>query len=74
MRFAIERRAVGYDAAWEKVPDDGLPMAKHDRFQGSVQIRRVDAGMQTAQAALRRKATYTSRGGRITFIDDDQFG
>ncbi|MDB6084599.1 MAG: hypothetical protein JWN43_2480 [Gammaproteobacteria bacterium] len=74
MRFAVERRAVGYDAAGEKVPNDRLPMAKHDRFQRSVQVRRVDAGMQAAQATLHRKATYAPGGGRITFIDDDQLG
>ena len=74
MRFAVERRAVGYDATGEKVPNDRLPMAKYDRFQASVQVRRVDAGMQTAQATLHRKATYAPRGGRITFIDDNQLG
>jgi hypothetical protein len=30
--------------------------------------------MQAAQATLHREATYAPGGGRITFIDDDQFG
>jgi hypothetical protein len=74
VRLAVERRAVGYDSIWEKVPNDRLPMAKHDRFQGSVQARRVDTSMQAAQTALRRKAAYAPGSGWITLIDDDQLG
>ena len=74
MRLAIERRAMRNNATWKNVPDDRLPMAQHDAVKGTVQVRGVDAGMQAAQAALRGKAAYTSRGGRITFIDGDQLG
>ena len=63
-----------YDAARQEVPDDRLPMAKHDRFKGRVQVRRIDAGMQPAQTPLRRKAAYAPGGGRITFVGDDQLG
>jgi hypothetical protein len=56
------------------MPDNGLPMAKHDRFQGSIEVRSVDAGMQAAQSAFRGQATYASGRRGIAPIDDHEFG
>ncbi len=71
MGLTIERRAVGYDASWQKVPNDRLPVAKRYRLQGSVEVRRVDAGMQPAQTALRGQSTHASGGSWITFVSED---
>jgi hypothetical protein len=62
------------DAAREEIAYDRLPMAKYDRFRRGIEVRRIDAGIQTAQATVRRKATYAACGSGVAFIDDDQLG
>jgi hypothetical protein len=54
------------------VPDERLPRTQHNRDEGSVQIRGVDAGTQAPQTALRRKAAYALGTRRVTFVDGDQ--
>ena len=54
--------------------DNRLPMAKHDRLQGGVEIRGIDARMQASQTAIGGKPAYTAGNGRLGFVDDDQLG
>jgi hypothetical protein len=74
MWLAVERRTVREDATREEISYDRLPMAKYDRFRRGIQVRRIDAGIQTAQPTVRREAADAARGSGITFIDDDQLG
>jgi hypothetical protein len=60
-RETLKKAAI---AAWDREPTI--------KMRSSLQVRRVDAGMQTAQTAFRRKASYAPGRGWITFIDDDQ--
>ena len=62
------------DATREEIAYDRLPVAKYDRFRRGIQVGRIDAGIQTAQAAVGREASYAARGCGIAFIDDDQLG